>query len=65
TTSNKLPSTYPVKSPPLACIKWFTPLRTLDAVDGYYHLTRSTRQQGPYAEIITADCIVRNAMLIP
>ncbi|KAJ6527329.1 hypothetical protein DFH09DRAFT_1328133 [Mycena vulgaris] len=62
----KLPSHYPVKSTvPLAYIEWLTPLRTPDALDGYYHLTRSTRQHGPYAEVITADRIVRNAMLIP
>jgi hypothetical protein len=42
-----------------------TPLRTPDPLDGYYHLTRSSRQHGPYAEIITVDRIVRNAMLIP
>ncbi|KAJ7443260.1 hypothetical protein FB451DRAFT_1056990, partial [Mycena latifolia] len=66
----QLPSTYPVKSPhPLAYIEWFTPLRTPNAVDGYYHISRSTRknrgQDGPYAEIITVDRIARNAMLIP
>ncbi|KAJ7699003.1 hypothetical protein B0H17DRAFT_1158261 [Mycena rosella] len=62
----KLPSHYPVKQDvPLAYIEWFTPLRTPDTLDGYYHLTRSTRRHGPYAEIITADRIVRNAMLIP
>ncbi|KAJ7752965.1 hypothetical protein B0H16DRAFT_1723427 [Mycena metata] len=62
----KLPSHYPVKSElPLAYIEWFTPLRTPDPVDGYHHISRSTRQQQPYAEIITADRIVRNAMLIP
>ncbi|KAJ7081497.1 hypothetical protein C8R44DRAFT_905320 [Mycena epipterygia] len=62
----KLPSHYPFKSAvPLAYIEWFTPLRTPNTLDGYYHLTRSTRQHGPYAEVITADRIVRNAMLIP
>jgi protein gp37 len=49
----------------LAYIEWFTPLKTPDATDGYYHISRSTRQHQPYAEIITADRIVRNAMLIP
>ncbi|KAJ6489418.1 hypothetical protein DFH09DRAFT_856707, partial [Mycena vulgaris] len=50
----KLPSHYPVKSVvPLAYIEWFTPLRTPDSLDGYYHLTRSTRSHRPYAEIIT------------
>ncbi|KAJ7127996.1 hypothetical protein C8R44DRAFT_548014, partial [Mycena epipterygia] len=50
----KLPSHYPVKSKvPLAYIEWFTPLRTPDPIDGYYHISRSTRQQKPYAEIIT------------
>ncbi|KAJ7436127.1 hypothetical protein FB451DRAFT_1344679 [Mycena latifolia] len=62
----KLSSHYPVKSQsPLAYIEWFTPLKTPDATDGYYHISRSTRQHQPYAEIITADRIVRNAMLIP
>ncbi|KAJ7114506.1 hypothetical protein C8R44DRAFT_532079, partial [Mycena epipterygia] len=62
----KLPSHYPVKSKrPLAYIEWFTPLRTPDPIDGYYHISRSTRQQKPYAEIITADRIVQSAMLIP
>ncbi|KAJ7879445.1 hypothetical protein B0H13DRAFT_1630708, partial [Mycena leptocephala] len=50
---------------PLAYIEWFTPLRTLDPPDGYHHLTRSSRQHGPYAEIIAVDRIVRNVMLIP
>ncbi|KAJ6583652.1 hypothetical protein B0H10DRAFT_1675427, partial [Mycena sp. CBHHK59/15] len=63
----KLPDHYPVKASttPLAYIEWFTPLRNPDPLDGYYHLSRSTRQQAPYAEIITADRIVRNVMLIP
>ncbi|KAF7370020.1 hypothetical protein MSAN_00632000 [Mycena sanguinolenta] len=63
----QLPSYYPAKpgSPPLAYIEWMTPLRTPDTLDGYYHLTRSTRQNLPYAEIITVDRIVRNVMLIP
>ncbi|KAJ7429562.1 hypothetical protein B0H11DRAFT_1944597 [Mycena galericulata] len=62
----RLPSHYPVKSDiPLAYIEWFTPLRTPDLLDGYYHLSRSSRHHGPYAEIITADRIVRNVMLIP
>ncbi|KAJ7448237.1 hypothetical protein B0H11DRAFT_2247810 [Mycena galericulata] len=66
----QLPSTYPIKSPqPLAYVEWFTPLRTPNTVDGYYHIGRSTRktrgQDGPYAEIITVDRIARSAMLIP
>ncbi|KAJ6617710.1 hypothetical protein B0H10DRAFT_1797026 [Mycena sp. CBHHK59/15] len=63
----KLPDHYPVKASttPLAYIEWFTPLRNPDPLDGYYHLSRSTCQQAPYAEIITADRIVRNVMLIP
>ncbi|KAJ7906533.1 hypothetical protein B0H13DRAFT_1880510 [Mycena leptocephala] len=66
----QLPAHYPVKSSqPLAYIEWFTPLRSPNDVDGYYHVNRSTRkisnQEGPYAEIITVDRIVRNAMLIP
>ncbi|KAF7334175.1 hypothetical protein MVEN_02323700 [Mycena venus] len=61
---------YPVKSAqPLAYIEWLTPLRRPDELDGYYHVSRSTRKiagkDGPYAEIITIDRIVRNAMLIP
>ncbi|KAJ6496933.1 hypothetical protein DFH09DRAFT_945689 [Mycena vulgaris] len=66
----QLPSTYPTKFPqPLAYIEWFAPLRTPNNVDGYYHISRSTRkmrgQDGPYAEIIPVDRIARNAMLIP
>ncbi|KAJ7160307.1 hypothetical protein C8R46DRAFT_830620, partial [Mycena filopes] len=66
----QLPGHYPVKSTqPLAYIEWFTPLRAPDDVDGYYHVTRSTRRithmDGPYAEIIPVDRIVRNAMLVP
>ncbi|KAJ6613019.1 hypothetical protein B0H10DRAFT_1687227, partial [Mycena sp. CBHHK59/15] len=63
--SGNVPSYYPGKNGPLAYIEWFTPLRTPDPLDGYYHLTRSSRQHGPYAEIITVDRIVRNVMLIP
>ncbi|KAJ7133844.1 hypothetical protein C8R46DRAFT_1326370 [Mycena filopes] len=62
----QLPRHYPVQPRiPLAYIEWFTPLKTPDTLDGYYHLTRSTRQRRPYAEIITVDRVVRNAMLIP
>ncbi|KAJ7887444.1 hypothetical protein B0H13DRAFT_1466893, partial [Mycena leptocephala] len=66
----QLPRHYPVKSQqPLAYIEWFTPLRAPNELDGYHHVSRSTRkisnQEGPYAEIITVDRIVRNAMLIP
>ncbi|KAJ7786770.1 hypothetical protein B0H14DRAFT_2630191 [Mycena olivaceomarginata] len=66
----QLPAHYPVKSrQPLAYIEWFTPLRAPTALDGYHHVSRSTRkisnQDGPYAEVITVDRIVRNAMLIP
>ncbi|KAJ6541954.1 hypothetical protein B0H10DRAFT_1855143, partial [Mycena sp. CBHHK59/15] len=50
---------------PLAYIEWMTPLRTPDRLDGYYHLTRSSRQHGPYTDIISVDHIVRNVMLIP
>lgn len=66
----QLPAHYRTKtSQPLAYIEWFTPFRTPNTVDGYYHVSRSTRKirgaDGPYAEIITADRIVRSAMLIP
>ncbi|KAJ7799073.1 hypothetical protein B0H14DRAFT_3886214 [Mycena olivaceomarginata] len=66
----QLPAHYPVKSrQPLAYIEWFTPLRAPTTLDGYHHVSRSTRkisnQEGPYAEVITVDRIVRNAMLIP
>ncbi|KAJ7140080.1 hypothetical protein C8R43DRAFT_892953, partial [Mycena crocata] len=62
----KLPSHYPIKSDlPLAYIEWFTPFRRPDNLDGFYHLTRSSRHHGPYAEIVTADRIVRSVMLIP
>ncbi|KAJ6552943.1 hypothetical protein B0H19DRAFT_1210996 [Mycena capillaripes] len=53
----QVPSYYPGKKGPLAYIEWFTPLRTPDPLDGYYHLTRSSRQHGPYAEIIMVDRI--------
>ncbi|KAJ7801549.1 hypothetical protein B0H14DRAFT_2206060, partial [Mycena olivaceomarginata] len=64
------PLHYPVKSQqPLAYIEWFTPLRAPTALDGYHHISCSTRkisnQEGPYAEVMTVDWIVRNAMLIP
>ncbi|KAJ7751238.1 hypothetical protein DFH07DRAFT_745544 [Mycena maculata] len=66
----QLPTHYPVKSAqPLAYIEWLTPLRAPNELDGYHHVSRSTRKvsgrDGPYAEIITVDRIVRNAMLIP
>ncbi|KAJ7612278.1 hypothetical protein FB45DRAFT_875154 [Roridomyces roridus] len=62
----KLPNHYPVKSDtPLAYVEWFTPFKSPNALDGYYHLSRSTRTHRPYAEIISADRIVRSAMLIP
>ncbi|KAJ7274667.1 hypothetical protein C8J57DRAFT_1062559 [Mycena rebaudengoi] len=66
----QLPAHYRTKtSQPLAYIEWFTPFRTPNTVDGYYHVARSTRKirgaDGPYAEIITADRIARSAMLIP
>ncbi|KDR68956.1 hypothetical protein GALMADRAFT_145973 [Galerina marginata CBS 339.88] len=64
----QLPSHYPVKEKqPLAYVEWFTSFRTVDSTTGYFHVTRSTRRKrgidGPYAEIITVDRIVRNAML--
>lgn len=66
----QLPSHYPIKSTlPLAYIEWFTPLRNLDTITGYYHIARSMRSKrgvnGPYAEIVSVDRIVRNCMLIP
>ncbi|KAJ7040177.1 hypothetical protein C8F04DRAFT_1314136 [Mycena alexandri] len=61
----QVPSHYPSKPGPLAYIEWFTPLRKPDDIDGYYHISRSSRQHGPYAEIIPVDRIVRSAMLIP
>ncbi|KAJ7651802.1 hypothetical protein B0H17DRAFT_1215187 [Mycena rosella] len=66
----QLPGHYPVKSrQPLAYVEWFTPLRAPTNLDGYHHVSRSTRRiagkGGPYAEVITVDRIVRNAMLIP
>lgn len=66
----QLPAHYPVQSVvPLAYIEWFTPLRSPDITTGYYHIARSSRRKGgidgPYAEIITVDRIVRNVMLIP
>ncbi|KAJ7870405.1 hypothetical protein B0H13DRAFT_2556335 [Mycena leptocephala] len=66
----QLPGHYPVKSSqPLAYIEWFTPFRTPNKLDGYYHVSRSTRKiagkDGPYADVVPVDRIVRNAMLIP
>ncbi|KAJ6592687.1 hypothetical protein B0H19DRAFT_1204841 [Mycena capillaripes] len=40
----QLPVHYVVKSSqPLAYIEWFTPLRAPNQLDGYYHVSRSTR----------------------
>ncbi|KAJ7160367.1 hypothetical protein C8R46DRAFT_1286061 [Mycena filopes] len=66
----QLPTHYLAKSPqPLAYVEWFTPFRAPNAVDGYYHVNRSTRKisgrDGPYAEVIPIDRIIRNAMLVP
>ncbi|KAF8204494.1 hypothetical protein K438DRAFT_1757693 [Mycena galopus ATCC 62051] len=66
----QLPNYYLVPLPqPLAYIEWFTPLRTLNPLDGYHHISRSTRKisnvEGPYAEIVTVDRIVHNTMLVP
>ncbi|KAJ7160815.1 hypothetical protein C8R46DRAFT_1000716 [Mycena filopes] len=61
----QVPPHYPGKTGPLAYIEWFTPLRRPDDLDGYFHLSRSSRQHGPYAEIIPVDRIVRSVMLIP
>ncbi|KAJ7666586.1 hypothetical protein DFH06DRAFT_1126680 [Mycena polygramma] len=43
----QVPSHYPGVKQPLAYIEWFTPLRTADSLDGYYHLSRSSRRHGP------------------
>ncbi|KAJ7914800.1 hypothetical protein B0H13DRAFT_1611203, partial [Mycena leptocephala] len=66
----QLPGHYPVKSSqPLAYSEWFTPFRTPNKLDGYYHVSRSTRKiagkDGPYADVVPVDRIVCNAMLIP
>ncbi|OBZ76393.1 hypothetical protein A0H81_03785 [Grifola frondosa] len=62
----KLPHHYPVHSPhPLAYIEWFTPLHRFDEDAGLFTVTRSTRMQQPYGEIITVDRIVRSCHLIP
>jgi hypothetical protein len=66
----QLPSHYPVKlSQPLAYIEWFTPFRTPNKLDGYYHVSRSTRKiagkDGPYSDVVPVARIVRNPMIIP
>ncbi|KAF9016925.1 hypothetical protein BDZ89DRAFT_903167, partial [Hymenopellis radicata] len=50
---------------PLAYIEWLTPFATPDATSGLYSLTRSSRNRGPYGEIIYADRIVRNCHMQP
>ncbi|KAJ6629824.1 hypothetical protein B0H10DRAFT_2172932 [Mycena sp. CBHHK59/15] len=40
----QIPKHYPVNSgSPVAYIEWMTPFRTPDPLDGYYHLSRSSR----------------------
>ncbi len=61
----ELPKHYPLpRIPhPLVYVEWFTPLHKPDPITGFYHLSKSTQQGHPYAEIITADRLVRNCML--
>jgi hypothetical protein len=66
----QLPSHCPLTTDePLAYIEWFTPLRLPDPITGYHHISASTRRQrginGPYAEIININRIVRSVMLVP
>ena len=64
-----LPSHYRASREALAYVEWFTPLQQPDPITGYYHISKSSRRRGgidgPYAEVITVDRIVRSAMLIP
>ncbi|KAJ3487621.1 hypothetical protein NLI96_g3382 [Meripilus lineatus] len=62
----QLPDHYRLQSThPLAYVEWFTPLRSQDPVTGMYIVSRSTRAHAPYAEVIEANCIVRNLHLSP
>ncbi|KAL0951815.1 hypothetical protein HGRIS_008482 [Hohenbuehelia grisea] len=65
----QLPTQAGLGKRPLAYIEWMTPLRHPDPVHGYHRISRSTRQKrgidGPYAEVVPVDRLVRSAMLIP
>ena len=66
----QLPANFPLAiDEPLAYVEWFTPLRLPDATTGFHHISKSTRRKngidGPYAEIIHINRIVRSAMLFP
>ncbi|KAJ6611866.1 hypothetical protein B0H10DRAFT_2283854 [Mycena sp. CBHHK59/15] len=50
----QLPKHYPSNpGMPVAYIEWMTPLRSPDPLDGYYHLSRSSRQHGPSQWIVS------------
>lgn len=62
----RLPEVYNLRTThPLAYVEWMTPFRPPDALTGMYTVSRSSRMHHAYAEIIEADCIVRNCHLLP
>lgn len=61
----KLPQQFGVYPHPLAYVEWFTRLRDPDPTTGMYHITRSTRNHRPNAEVVSIDRITRGCHLIP
>ena len=49
----------------LAYVHWFCPLQQFDHTLHMFWLSRSSRQNGPYAEIIPVDRILRPCHLVP
>ncbi|KIJ19440.1 hypothetical protein PAXINDRAFT_43459, partial [Paxillus involutus ATCC 200175] len=49
----------------LAYIHWFRPLQSFDDQTKMYWLTRSSRQHGPHAEVISIDRILHLCHVIP
>ncbi|KAF9237171.1 hypothetical protein BU15DRAFT_49017 [Melanogaster broomeanus] len=50
---------------PLAYIHWFRPLQSFDDPTKMFCLTRSSRQHGPNAEVISVDRILHPCHIIP
>ena len=50
---------------PLAYVHWFRPLQQFDHTLHMFRLSRSSRQNGPYAEVIPVDHILRPCHLVP
>ena len=61
----KLPSHLGTYPQPLVYVHWFKPMQTYDNNFNMFHLSRSTRQRRPNAEVITVDRIVQQCHLIP